>query len=217
MIVTSWHKCIMITWSLLDSDVGPLSLEPSHQQGMQLRYETYSNRTWPFCQSNCILVSPGHRNDKLYSFLQNFHHKWHSFVHVDLRAAICSFPSSIAVHSSGRLFHDQLRNHVGPPAYSELCTKPVGMWNGLETGCPFSPKQWFKHNVLNTSCHVIDKDVDINPVLYQFEKKFYLFLTMCKQWHVSCKQQLMFFLVGGFGRQPLRLGRRPAIYTATQS
>ena len=40
-------------------DVGALLLKPSHRQGMRRSYETYSNRTWPFCQSNCTLVSPG--------------------------------------------------------------------------------------------------------------------------------------------------------------
>ena len=33
-----------------------------------------------------------------------------------------------------------------------------------------------------------DKDRDIKPVSYRTEKKIYSFLTMCKQWHVSCKQ-----------------------------
>ena len=76
--------------------------------------------------------------------------------------------------SSGRLFHDVSRNHAGQPAYPELCAKTVWMWNRLETGCPFLPKQWFKHNhdnVLNTSCHVIDKDGDIILVSYQTENK----------------------------------------------
>ena len=53
---------------------------------------------------------------------------------------------------------------------------------------PFLPKQRFKHDVSNTSCHVIDKAGDINPVSYRTEKKIYSFLTMCKQWYVSCKQ-----------------------------
>ena len=52
-------------------DVGALSLEPSYRQGMQRNYETYSNRTWPFLQSNCTPLNPGHRNDKSYLFLQN--------------------------------------------------------------------------------------------------------------------------------------------------
>ena len=51
-----------------------------------------------------------------------------------------------------------------PPECPELCAIPVGMWNRLETGCPFLPKQPFKHNALNRRCHVIDKDVDMNPV-----------------------------------------------------
>ena len=40
-------------------DVGALFLKPSHRQGMKCSYETYSNRTWSFCQSNCTLVGPG--------------------------------------------------------------------------------------------------------------------------------------------------------------
>ena len=76
-----------------------------------------------------------------------------------------------------------------------LCAKPVGMWNRLETGCPFLPKQRFKHNVLNTSFHVIDKDKDINPVSYPTESKVYSILTMCKQWHVSCKQPTHGFFI----------------------
>ena len=35
---------------------------------------------------------------------------------------------------------------------------------------------------------VNDKDRDLNPVSYQTEKKIYSFLTMCKQWHICCKQ-----------------------------
>ena len=77
----------------------------------------------------------------------------------------------LAGDSSGRLFYDVSRNHAGQPAYPELCAKTVGMWNRVETGCPFLPKQWFKHNVLNTSCHVIDKDGDIILVSYQTENK----------------------------------------------
>ena len=167
-------------------DVGALSLEPSYRQGMQRNYETYSNRTWPFCQSNRTPLNPVHRNDKSYLFLPNHRHKRHSFAHVDLRAAMFSFPSCLAVDSYDRLFHNLSRNHAGHQC-SELCTKPVGMWNRLETGCPSLPKQRFKNNVLNTNCHVHDKDRDINPVSYRIEKEIYLFLPMCKQWHVSCK------------------------------
>ena len=137
--------------------MGALSLEPTHQQGMQYSYERYSSRTWPFCQSNCTLVRPGHRNYKSYSFLPNYRRKRCSFVRVDLRAAMFSFPSCIALDSSGRLFHDLSRYHA-------------------------------KHNVLNTSCRVIDRDVDIYPVSYRTESKIQSFLTMCKQWHISCKQ-----------------------------
>ena len=36
---------------------------------------------------------------------------------------------------------------------------------------PCLPKQRFKHNVLNTSCRVIDKDVDVTTVSYRTEKK----------------------------------------------
>ena len=128
-------------------DAGALSLEPTHQQGMQRSYETYSSRTWPFCQSNCTLVSPGYRNDKSYLFLPNYRRKRHSFVRVDLRAAMFSFPSCIALDSSGRLFHDLSRYHAGHQHVP------------------------FKHSVLNTSCHVIDKGVDINPVSYRTENK----------------------------------------------
>ena len=122
--------------------VGALSLEPTHRQGMQRSYETYSNRTWPFCQSNCTLVSPGHRNDKSYLFLSNYRRKRRSFVRVDLRAAMFSFPSCIALDRSGRLFHDLS-----------------------------SQNDRSNISVLNTSCHVIDKDVDINPVSYRTENK----------------------------------------------
>ena len=137
-------------------DVDALSLEPTHRQGMQRSYESYSSRTWPFCQLNCTLVSAGHRNDKSYLFLPNYRRKRRSFVRVDLRAAM--FPSHrAALDSSGRLFHDLSRYHA-------------------------------KHNVSNTSCRVIDKDEDINPVSYLTENKIESFLTMCEQWHVSCKQ-----------------------------
>ena len=85
----------------------------SHRQGMQRSYETYSNFAWPFCQSNCTPVSPGHRNDKSYLFLPNHRRKRRSLARVDLRAAMFSFPSCIAVDSSARLFHDLLRNHAG--------------------------------------------------------------------------------------------------------
>ena len=168
-------------------DVGALSLEPSYRQGMQRNYETYSNRTWPFFQSICTPLNPVHRNDKSYLFLPIHRRKRRSFAHVDLRPAMFSFPSCIAVDSSDRLFHYLSRNHARPLACSELCAKPVGMWNRLETGCPSLAKQRFKHNVLITSCHVHDIDGDINPVSYRNEKKIYSFLTMYKQWHVSCK------------------------------
>ena len=46
----------------------------------------------------------------------------------------------------------------------ELCAKPVGMWNRPKTGWPFLPKRRFKYNVSNTSCHVYNKDGDINQV-----------------------------------------------------
>ena len=120
-------------------DVGALSLEPglepTHRQGMQRSYDTYSSRTWPFCQSNCTLVSPGHRNDKSHLFLPNYRRKQRSFVGVNLRAVMFSFPSCIALDNSGRLFHDLSRYHAGHQHVP------------------------FKHSVLNTSCHVIDKDV----------------------------------------------------------
>ena len=129
-------------------DVGALS----HRQGMQLLYqwyETYSNRTWPFRQANCTPLNPGHRNVKSYLFLPNHRRKRRNFAHVDLRSTTFSFPSCIAVDNSGRRFHDLSRNHAGhQPACPELCAKPVGMWNRQETGFPFLPKQWFKHNVL---------------------------------------------------------------------
>ena len=94
-------------------DVGALFLETSHRQGMQPSYEMYSNRIWPFCQSNCTLVSPGHRNDKSYLFLPNYRRKQRGFARVDLRAAMFSFPSCVAGDSSARLFHDLSRNHAG--------------------------------------------------------------------------------------------------------
>ena len=113
MIVTSWQKRLMITRSTHCREVGALSLEPYHRQGMQRSCKPYSNHTWPFCQSNCTPVSPGHRNDKSYLFLPNHRSKWCSFAHVDLRAAMFSFTSCIAVDSSGTLFHDLSRNHGG--------------------------------------------------------------------------------------------------------
>ena len=121
---------------------------------MQRSYERYSSRTWPFCQSNCTLVSPGHRNYKSYLFLPNYHRKRRSFVRVDLRAAMFSFPSCIALDSSGRLFHDLSRDHA-------------------------------KHNVLNTSCHVIDKDVDINPVQCNRAANQYGISVFCTEF--TCK------------------------------
>ena len=39
-------------------DVGALFLGPPHRQGMQRSYETYSNRTWPFCQTNYTPHNP---------------------------------------------------------------------------------------------------------------------------------------------------------------
>ena len=87
-------------------DLGALSLKPTHRQGMQRSYETYSSRTWPLCQSNCTLVGPGHRNDQSYLFWPNYRRKRRNFVRVELRAAMFSFPSCIALDSSGRLFHD---------------------------------------------------------------------------------------------------------------
>ena len=175
-------------------DVGALSLEPSYRQGMQRNYETYCNRTRPFRQSNCTPLNAVHRNDKSYLFLPNHRCKRRSFAHVDLRAAMFSFPSCTAVDSSDRLFHDLSRNHAGHQRLHNyhvevwLCAKPVEMWNRLEQTAPFlPPKQRFKNNVLNTSCHIHDKDGDINPVSYRTETKIYSFLTMCKQWHVSCK------------------------------
>ena len=150
MIVTSWQKQTLHdnTKSTHCRNVGALSLEPTHGQGMQRGYETYSRRTWPFCQSNCTLVSPGHRTDKSHLFLPNYcRRKGRSFFRVDLCAAMFSFPSCIALDNSGRLFHDLFRYHPGHQHVP------------------------FKHSVLNTSCHVIDKDVDINPVSYRTENK----------------------------------------------
>ena len=72
-----------------------------------------SNRTWPFCQSNCTLVSPGHINDKSYLFFLYYRCKQRGFARVDLHAAIFSFPSCVAGDSSARLFHDLSRNHAG--------------------------------------------------------------------------------------------------------
>ena len=106
-------------------DVGALSLDSSQRQGMQRSYKTHSNLTWPFCQSNCTLVSPGHRNAKSYLFLPNYRRKRRSFACEDLSVAMFSFPSCIVVDSSGRLFHNLSKNHACP----ELCAKPVGMWN----------------------------------------------------------------------------------------
>ena len=119
-------------------DVGALSLEPSYRQGMQRNYETYCNRTWPFRQSNCTPLNAVHRNDKSYLFLPNHRCKRRSFGHVDLRAAMFSFPSCTAVDSSDRLFHDLSRNHAGHQRVHNyhvevwLCAKPVEMWNRLE-------------------------------------------------------------------------------------
>ena len=92
MIVTSWQKCIMITWSQLAVMMwAPCPLV------MQRSCGTNFNRTWPFCQSNCTLVSPGHGNDEPYLFLPNYHHKQRSFAGLDLRAAMFSIPSCIVV------------------------------------------------------------------------------------------------------------------------
>ena len=66
-----------------------------------------------FVERTVLPVNLGHRNDKSYLFLPNYRRKWRSFVHVDLRAAMFSFPSCITVDSSGRLFHDLSRNHAG--------------------------------------------------------------------------------------------------------
>ena len=165
-------------------DVGALYLEPSYRQGMQRNYETYCNRTWPFCQSNCTPLDPVHGNDKSYLFLPSHCRKRRSFAHVDLRAAMFSFPSCFAVDSSDRLFQDLSRDHA-EHSFSRKMSLSAFRRRLAEklrrTGCPFLPKQRFKHNVLNTSCHVHDKDGDITPVSYRNEKKIYSFLMMCKQ------------------------------------
>ena len=114
MIVTSCQKRIMITQNQL-TVVMWAPCPWSHPTGKECKpnYETYCNRTWPFCQSNCTPLNPVHRNAKSYLFLPNHRCKWRSFAHVDLRAALFSFPSCIAVDSSDRLFHDLSRNHAG--------------------------------------------------------------------------------------------------------
>ena len=101
-------------------DVGALSLEPPHRQGMQRSYETYSNRTWPFCWSNCTPHNPGHRNDKSYLFVPNHRCKRRSFARVDLRAAMFSIPLCAWVYSSGRLFHNLSRKHAGNPRVQNI-------------------------------------------------------------------------------------------------
>ena len=114
MIVTSWQKRIMITRSKLTVVMwAPCPWSHLKWQGMQHSYETYSSHTWPFCQSNCTLVNPGHRNDKSYLFLPNYRRKRHGFAHVDLCATMFSFPSCVAVDSVCRLFHNLSRNHAG--------------------------------------------------------------------------------------------------------
>ena len=139
-------------------DVGALSLEPCHYQGMQHSYEMYTNPTWLFCQLNCTVVIPGNKNDKSYLFLPNASN--------GIVLHVFSFPSCIVVDNSGRLFHNLLRNHTGHQHMQNYAQSQLG-WNRL----PFLPKQWFKHNVLNTSCRVNDKDVDINLVSYRTKKK----------------------------------------------
>ena len=104
-------------------DVGALFLKPSHRQGMQRSYETYSNRTWPFCQSNCTLVSPGIEMIKSYLLLPNNRRKQRGFARVDLPAAMFSFPLCVAGDSSGRLFHDLSRNQAGHKRAVVLLTK----------------------------------------------------------------------------------------------
>ena len=108
-----------------------------------------------------------------------------------------SFPSCIAVDNSGRLFHDLLRNLETRQATSVSRIMGETSWDVEQTRkrLPFlvkTTKQRFKHNIcinmLNTSCRVNDKVGDLNPVSYRTEKKIYSFLTICKQWHVSCKQ-----------------------------
>ena len=77
------------------------------------------------------------------------------------------FPSHRAwVDSSGRLFHD--RETTQATSVSRIIRKTS--WD------------------VERSCHVYNNDGDINPISYLTEKKIYSFLTMCKQWHVSCKQ-----------------------------
>ena len=127
------ETCHDTTKSTQCPDVGALFLEPSHRQGMQRSYKTYSNRTWPFCQSNCTLVSPGHRNDKSNLFLPNYRRKQHGFARVDLRATMFSFPSCVAGDSSAGLFHDLSRNHacrqlVQNYARNRACSKPVDLF-----------------------------------------------------------------------------------------
>ena len=129
----------------------------------------------------------GHRNDKSYLFLPNHRCKRRSFARVDLRAAMFSIPSCAWVDSYGRLFHDLSRKHAGKHM-SRIMRETSWDVEQTKNRLAFLPKRRFKYNVSNTSCHVYNKDGDINPVSYRTEKKIYSFLTMCKERHVSCKQ-----------------------------
>ena len=144
MIVTSWQERVMITRTRL-TVVMWVPCPWSQLTGKECNVVTKRTPVVLGHFVNRTLVGPGHRNDKSYLFWPNYRRKRHSFVRVELRAAMFSFPSCIALDSSGRLFHDLSGQNVQ--------TRP------------------FKHSELNTSCRVIDKDVDINPVSYQTENK----------------------------------------------
>ena len=91
------------------------------------------------------------------------------------------------------------------PACPELCVKPVGVWNRLERGCPFLPKQRFKLNVLNTSCHVIDKDGDINLDHTKLKRKSIRFWRCVSSGTSVANNQLIFLSEASFGLRVLSL------------
>ena len=116
-----------------------------HWLGIQHNYEIYFCSSWPFCQSKCSFVGLAHRSDKPYLFfgkslLQRTLFCW----------PVCSPPYYPSHHSSdrklARLFEGP-RCELSAKMLTDLCVKPVGMWNRPEHAIGFLAK---------TTAHIYD-------------------------------------------------------------
>ena len=171
-------------------DVGALSLEPPRRQGMQRNF----TKRIPIVLGHFVNRTVLHITQGIEMINHIYSCQIITANGVVLRVWISvppCFPSH-RVHGSTvpvdcfKICRESTQESKCPKL--PVCAKPVGMWNRLKTACPFLPKRRFKYNVPNTSCHVYNKDGDINPISYRTEKKTYSFLMMCKERHVSCKQ-----------------------------